>query len=660
MPLTREHRRSQTRSTAIFLTLLLSLGPAVLSAGQPLDSLAVLPDSTSALRPGLEWSSAPDAIPARSYGFDLIDLLRSQPGSFLYDLGTYGWPHGWSPAGVAPHHVDLTWSGVRLNDLFNGRPRYSLIPLNSADPLAVGHAVHTSAVSVRLNTRQSFEQSGEPLTELDYRTSKAGLQKVFGLHTQNRRLQVAGSSGIVNVLFAYGGEASDGEYPGSRVRKGRQVFGRLKYLRDRWSLEVGVLHNRRTVGAHGGVIPRVAGDIETVYQRLGASVIDPDATRETKRSDLFASFLRDPGRRGRTLTEIAAGYSSQRSAYTRPGDTLAVRSRNLFARLSQEFAGTSYRIGAEVIGSSTGASPRSGSLDFADETDARVTATAFATTRYGGFHASARAGMETRQEGSLLIGSLALRQSAGPAVLKIQASQAAQPLSVLDRTGLGSFGRALSEAPIGANRTVRASMTLAGGPFDVTVLGSLLDNPVWIDYLGTEDPDSIVVHEGDASLRVASAGLDLGFRRHAERGIYLTAQPTVFGMMNVNTEPLSRYDASLPDLYAVAQIGARYLIFSGDLDLDVAIRARYWNDFVGRSLHTQTGLLVLPTSSATTVKASTALDLIVTAGVRTATFFIGYENFLAGTSALPGNLLVPVYPLADRLIRFGVFWPILN
>ncbi len=104
----------------------------------------------------------------------------------------------------------------------------------------------------------------------------------------------------------------------------------------------------------------------------------------------------------------------------------------------------------------------------------------------------------------------------------------------------------------------------------------------------------------------------------------------------------------------------RYLIFQRDLDLDISIRGRFWSEFAGRAFHPQSGLLVVPVEGARPVESSATLDLVVTGGVRTATLFLAYENFLSGTSFLPGNLLVPVYPLAEKRIRFGVFWPIQN
>ena len=258
------------------------------------------------------------------------------------------------------------------------------------------------------------------------------------------------------------------------------------------------------------------------------------------------------------------------------------------------------------------------------------------------------------------MGRAALRQALGPAQVRVEALQTGYPVSLLDRTGLGSFVQPYSEIPSGTNRVGRASLSLTGGPLDLTVLGTVTDNATWLDYFATSNADSVLVLTGDEPLRVASAGLDVGFRRHARRGFYLTAQPTLFGMLENNTVLQSRYANTLPEFYATARLGARFLIFRGDLDLDLSIRGRFWSEFVGRSFHTQTGLLTIPVDGTGPVESSATLDLIIVGDVRTATLFVAYENFLAGTSAIPGNLLVPVYPLADKRLRFGVFWPINN
>jgi hypothetical protein len=599
-------------------------------------------------------------IPARTLSFELTDMLRDEPTSMLYDLGSYGWPHGWSPAGLSPQHVGLVWSGIPLRDLFTGRPLYDLLPLASAGTPDMEFAPDDgSPVGLHVNTLVDYEKTADPLTELRYQ-SGSGLQKVSGLHTQNRRLAVGGRDGVLNLLFSYGGESADGEYPGSRLSQGRQIYSRVKYLRPGWSLELGDLYNKRSVGAHGGVVPRITNDLESIYQRLGATVIDPEARRATKRNDVFATFRRDRGGAGRNVTSATAGYSSQQFEYRREADTLTVRSTALFFQISHALARTRHRLTFDVNGTSNTTRPRSDALVFASETDSRLLATVAEEVRFGALHALAKLGLETRSDGTQLLAKAAVWQSFGPAVFRLDASQTAQPVSQIDRTGLGPFLAPIEKVPIGPNRLVRASLSVAAGPLDLTVLGTLTGNATWTDYLATEDPDSVRAAVGTGTLRVVSAGLDFGYRRQAQRGFYFTAQPTVFGVSKTEDALQELYRSTVPDFYAVASLGVRYLIFQRDLDLDISIRGRFWSEFAGRALHPQSGLLVIPVEGARPVESSATLDLIVTGGVRTATLFLAYENFLSGTSFLPGNLLVPVYPLAEKRIRFGVFWPIQN
>lgn len=102
----------------------------------------------------------------------------------------------------------------------------------------------------------------------------------------------------------------------------------------------------------------------------------------------------------------------------------------------------------------------------------------------------------------------------------------------------------------------------------------------------------------------------------------------------------------------------RALLFRGDLDVDLSVRAYFWESMVGRRLDTRSGLLVLPSDDSQVVPSSMTVDVVAEAGVRTATIFLAYENIFSGTNALVGNLLVPDYPLPAKRFRFGVFWPI--
>ncbi|MEX0600838.1 MAG: putative porin, partial [Rhodothermales bacterium] len=69
---------------------------------------------------------------------------------------------------------------------------------------------------------------------------------------------------------------------------------------------------------------------------------------------------------------------------------------------------------------------------------------------------------------------------------------------------------------------------------------------------------------------------------------------------------------------------------------------------------------LIPEISAARVTTSNTLNLVAEIRVRDAKLFLVYDNVLAGTSFLPGNFLVPIYPLPAQRFRFGIYWPILG
>jgi len=115
-----------------------------------------------------------------------------------------------------------------------------------------------------------------------------------------------------------------------------------------------------------------------------------------------------------------------------------------------------------------------------------------------------------------------------------------------------------------------------------------------------------------------------------------------------------------PEHWSSGRIGVRARMFTGDLDLNAYVRARYWGEMGGLRLHTPTGLLVLPENASETLKANWLIDFVAEAGVRGAIIYLSYENAFAGTSTQVGNLIIPDYPIPQQRLRFGVYWPIFN
>jgi hypothetical protein len=232
--------------------------PAVDSTAADAEAAPPRPPSTGppvgflAPPPGL----SPDSLkPARRAAFEAKDLLREVPGSFTYDLGGFGWPHGWTPDGQPPEAVRLTLSDVPFNDLITGRPRFDLLMLPLLEPLSVTSGRLSAATTVQAHFRDL--EAPEPLTELQYMTGGTGLQSITALHTQERDLSLPGAreEGRLSVLFGYGGHAADNEYRNARLERMRQTLGRVRLAQRTWSLELRNLHNRRSRGAHGGVVP---------------------------------------------------------------------------------------------------------------------------------------------------------------------------------------------------------------------------------------------------------------------------------------------------------------------------------------------------------------------------------------------------------------------
>lgn len=632
-----------------------SAAPADSSALVAKDSLvAPLRFRASRARTGLDDALA-DTIPSRTYAFELTELLKDEPGSFLYDFSTYGWPHAWSPFGLSHVNVGLEWGDVELTDLFTGRPRYEVVPLGAmaAPRLAIGR--HDRLATVKVATRP-FEQTTDPLTEFRYQ-SGGGLQKVTALHSQTRRISI-GSGGLLNLLFWYRGEAASGEYPGSRLRRGRQVYGRLLYTRPRWSVELSDINSRHPLQAHGGVVPRDPNIFDSIYQRLGAQVIDELARRRTFRNDLVARFVRYMGDESRF--SLAAGRSSESLQYRRPGDTLKVASVRSFGVLTQRFVFGKNSVTSEARGQIIRTEARSDTLGFGSVLDRQLDLKLI--YEYGGVGMQARGsvGLDARSEGSDLTSSLTVDLPMGPASLKVDATTGRAASTLIERVGFGPFVTAVGERISQRSNHVSGRLSIQAGFLDVSAIGAVTSSAMWRDLFGTATSDSVVHRSGTGRLTVVTLGAELGLRRLAKRGFYLTAAPTLISVANASGGDLERYDASLPNFYAVGRLGARYLIFNGDLDLNVYVRGRFWSEFRSRSLHTPTGLLALPIQNSRPVEPSAALDIVVEGGVRVATLFLAYENFLAGTSAVPGNLLVPVYPLAEQRLRFGVFWPLSN
>jgi hypothetical protein len=601
-----------------------------------------------------------DRPPVRRSALGLPDLLAEVPGSFLYDFGAVGWPDGWSPFGLNPNFITLALNGLPFDDLVMGRPRYDLLPFGFLEPVRTRPLLFDGAYAA-LTQVQPY-RTAQPLTELRYRSARPGMQGVSVVHVQERNRPLFGRPGRLNMLFGYAGQGAKGEYDGSRLRRARQLLLRLRYARQGWSLELQELYNRRRLGAHAGVQPIAGAAFESIYQRLGANVENPNAVRGTRRNDLSLTA------RFRLLPPSAGPFTAslyrqrQRARYHNNPDTLTARVRRTGVRLTQTLhpGNTPLLLQADLWEERVrGGDALPDSLDLRRR---RFHLTARDTVGRGLFRAVLEAGLHGGSQGSAYpSGLLDLGVALGPARLFAEGSYSGQPVPWAARYGYGGTVTPLQATPDVRTTLVRAGAGLQGGPFDATVFAFMHRTANPIDYFLVAEPDTIAVRVGATPHRIAGLGADLGWRRAAPRGVYLTVQPTVLDFLNPGDSADHRRVAeSLPGTSVRGRLGARLVLFQRDLDLNVYLQGRYWAAMRSRTLHPATGLLVVPEAGSRPVEASATVDLYIEAGIRTATLFIAYENMMAGTQLLLGNMIVPVYPLPDQRFRFGVFWPFEN
>jgi len=601
-----------------------------------------------------------DSLPPASRPFfELQDQLRDVPGGFVYNLGSYGWPHGWSPHGVDPQQIGLIWNGMSMNDLFTGRAQYEFIPISLSEPLSVSAARQGRPVSVVSATRSL--DVPEPLTEVRFQTDSRGLQKVTGFHVQNRPLRLFGVGGIMNIAMLYRGEGATGDYPDSRLRRGRQLYGRVRYRQPRWVLELAHLFNRQRVGAQGGVIPPDPSDPNSIYLRKVADVTNPDSERKAERNDLSAVLAYDWRAGPLDPFTVRFHWGDERFQYRRPGDTLGVSVRRFGLHARQPVSLGSHELFATVEGWSDRARTDFSGLPDTVVTREQLFVSLTALLRLGRLRLEGTAGADA--SGSNVRPMLHIRADLELGILSafVGLTESRQPQSILMETGLGRFVGRLTNRSSGTLRHAKAGLGLSWWSMDLGATLFAERASHWSDLFETADQDSAVFVATSSAVTRTGATIDFGIRRLARKGIYLVVRPSWTRVLDDGgTTSGARLEGTVPRFHGTARLGMRYVIFRGDFDFDLSARARAWEAMRSRRLNTASGLLVVPVDGSSGVDGSVALDLALEVGIRTAHVFLIWENILTGTTYLPGNMIVPVYPLSQQRLRFGIHWPIRN
>jgi hypothetical protein len=261
-------------------------------------------------------------------------------------------------------------------------------------------------------------------------------------------------------------------------------------------------------------------------------------------------------------------------------------------------------------------------------------------------------------------GRIEIARDAGALGVRAGGGLAGQPASPVEQMGFKALGAAASDRS-GRVADAFIGFEWRGGAFDVRLraFGSRSSGPrdiyMMTDYRAA--PDSAAFLIVPSAIVRAGATLDIGWRRLAERGLYAFVQPTMSRLLNSGDSELhARTSRAAPQYFVKGRLGLRALLFRGDLDLDAFVEAHAWSGSAGRALHPETGLLAIPLLNAIEFGPSSMVNLGAEARVRAATLFFIYQNALAGTQMMVGNLTVPLYPIPGRQFRLGVYWPIFD
>lgn len=619
-----------------------------------------------------------DSMPARLPHVSLEPLLVERAGGFLYDLGEYGWPHGWSLRGLAPHRVQLWLDGFSFNDPLTGRPRFELLPPSFLAVPRTGMDPGGQAVGVHTSWR-AYEPK-RPITNLRYRFDRSGLHAIEVGHSQKRRLDLFGTPGVLQAALGFGGRKADGVYNGSALRRERRIWGRLRYQTNDWAIELSDQSSRYRIRAHGGATP--PGErFRTIYALpvAAGSVRRPGARRKTTRNDLTAR-VRGPLLPGLDRrTEVSARWTTHTFDF-RDGarDTTWTQKLNgAHARLRQSFTVGPHTLTGTARGHLWSTDRRN--VPTLDGMRGAVHLNLRDSLRLGRTDLVLDAGGHLTSEQSYPSLHARAQRSVGPVQLTASGTVTAQRGSWIEDEGFPPFVRPLPTDRSGlADGLVEGTLEarIAVDPFDFGVQGFAhrIRNAVDLyavrpdDSLPTTLTDTVAARALPSPIQRAGVTLTGGWRRDARRGLYATGRGTLLQTLNAGASLRhDRLARTLPSAYGRARIGARFVIFT-DLVTDIYVQARGWTAMNSRWFHPPTGRLVVPPrqvpipapNAPARVGPSGTVDVRAEAQLRSATLFFTFQNVQAGTQLQAGTFVVPVYPLPPQQFRFGVFWPIFD
>jgi len=629
---------------------------------------------------------AADSLPARMPVVDLKQILEGVPGTFLYHLGPVAWPHGWSVDGLAPHRTRLWLDDLPYMDPVTGRPRFDLLPPNFLKTPRIGLDPGGHPVGIHTDWREMDQQRA--FTEIRFRRDSNGLQNVEVVHSQQRRLALFGTDGLLQGTFGFKGRATAGVYAGSDLERERGVWGRLRYRTEDWMLELADYSNRFRLSVHGGIEPPGPALSSIYFPAAFDDALFRGADQNTIRNDLVAR-ARGPFLPRLQPATVSLGWTSNtydyQTAYAgAPLDgadlpardtSWAVQTNSLHASATQPV-----RVGRHHLTLSTRATvhQRSGGTALTDATSPRwdVHAGVRDSLRFGAGSLVLDGGLHQTEEQSFPSARIEIQHPLGPLSVRARASLDGQPLAWIVKDSFAGFVQPVDEVPSGQIRRAEVEASLRQGVVDVSITGFAhqITDPVDLYSDAALGVDTVAARVAPEPFLRAGATLTAGIRRDARRGLYAMGRATALSFLNPNDSPLHRRMAeTMPSLFGRGRIGARFQIFR-DLQTDLFIQARGWTAMNSRLFHPPTGRLVVPSLDEPVrdfpgerVGPSYTIDVQAQAILMGAKLFFSFENVQSAQiidppSARPqiGTFISPLYPLPPLQFRFGVHWPIFD
>ena len=460
----RGDRRGKVEGRHLLFSLLCPLASLLPTAdAQAPDSAAAPPPAVLPVAPeGPQPGRAVTPVPALTPALDAADLLGDAPGSFVYDLGAPGWPDGLALDGLAPEAHAAELDGLPYDDLFTGRPREDLLPLEVLDRLRLA-SVRYGRPGAVVATVRPF-RAVAPVTELRYLPGQEGVQYVSAAHAQTRRLPAflrdAGGRGRLTALGWVAGRQASGPFAGEELG-GWHALGRLALARPGLAVEVTERHVRHTHGARSGLAPPAGTDFSAVFDPFQAVVLGPAAERQSERNDLSLA-LRAPLLGAEPLT-AEAWWTRQHERFTDGGlDTLTAKRNRYGGRLAQPFRAGPHALLLRLDGWLDGAPWGPGNPYEGAASRLHLHAALRDTVALGGWRVEAEGGGHA--VGGAVWPAAALRLERGGLFAGVQHTAAA-PTTLTETGYAGLIAGPGGEAGLGRTTGAEAGTAFAAGSF---------------------------------------------------------------------------------------------------------------------------------------------------------------------------------------------------